>query len=375
MNLERPIAKRAIRYLKRGVFPPDIIQHFTAGKERETKNIADALDEVRLGSSRHYFVEANYGFGKSHMLKVAEALALQRNFAVSWVTINGTEHAFNHPTRYLHSILGNLRAPQVPARGLVELCSHWLANSQRENLLNWAGREAPCEFRWPIERLSAPGGDENNTSNDWYFGMLEGRDLQHKSGCTYFPDFFRRIEATVSLCRAVGCGGVLFLIDEIECIATHLNNIRQRLLSYQVLNSLVDGRRFPHSMFLFATTEDLGTKISSDILSYSEQERYYPNGYRFAKKWHAKELNFLQIKPVVKSDNIKLLRRLCETHSIAYAWRPEQRIEDNFIEHYVTIAARSGFSQREIVKWFVEILEIAHQHQTFCPPLHLHEQT
>jgi hypothetical protein len=309
------------------------------------------------------------------MLKVAEALALQRGFAVSWVTINGTEHAFNHPTRYLHSILENLSVPQVPARGLVELCSHWLANSQRETLLNWARREAPWEFRWPIDKLSASEGEETNTSNGWYFGMLEGRDLQHKSGCIYFPDFFRRIEATVSLCRAVGYGGVLFLFDEMECIATQLSRINSRLLSYQVLNTLADGRRFPHSMFLFAATEDLGMKINDDHDRCTDFERGYSDGCRFVRKWRATEFQMLPVRNVTKADNGKLLRRLRETHAIAYGWQPETRITDDFMDHYIEIAARSGFTQREIVKWFVEILEIAHQHPTFCPPLHLHEQT
>jgi hypothetical protein len=373
MDLDQTSAKRAVRYLKRGVFPPDAIEHFTAGREKETRNITEALAEVQEGSSKHCFVEANYGFGKSHMLKIAESLALQRGFAVSWVTINGSEHAFNHPTRYLHSLLENLRVPRVLARGLVELCSHWLANSERDNLLNWTSQHAPWEFRRPIDRLRRSGGGDDSGDGDWYLSMLEGRDLQHKSGCNYFPDFYRRLETTVSLCRAVGCSGVLFLFDEIECIATHLNNIRSRLLSYQVLNTLVDGRRFPHSMFLFATTEDLGVQISNDVSYYSGYETTYADGYRFAKKWHAKELQLLPVKAITKGDNGKLLRRLRATHGIAYAWQPEPRIVDAFIDHYIEIAAKSGFSQREIVKWFVDVLEIAHQHPSFAPSLDLHE--
>src|SRR5262249_37291433 len=144
----------------------------------------------------------------------------------------------------------------------------------------------------------------------WYLSLLEGRDLQHKNGRHYFPDFYSRLEATVSLCRAVHCAGVLFLFDEIECIATLMNNIRSRLLSYQVLNTLADSRRFSHSMFLFATTDDLGGKVSRDLHYCSHYERFYPEGCRFAKKWHANELNVLAIKPITKVENSSLLRRI-----------------------------------------------------------------
>lgn len=367
-QLDRIAAKRAIRYVKRGIFPPDAIDYFTAGRETESKHVADALCEVQQGSSRHCFVEANYGLGKSHMLKVAESLALQRSFAVSWVTVNGTEHAFNHPTHYLHTLLENIRVPTLTARGLVELCGRWLANSKRDKLLSWA-RSAPWEFRRPIERLSISECDGDNGYQNWYLNRLEGRDLQHKNGRYYFPDFYHRLEATVSLFRSVGYNGVLFLFDELECIATHLSNIRSRLLAYEILSTLVDGRRFPHSMFLFATTEDLGAKIANDVVFHAQYEREYAEGYQFAKKWRAKELNFLPVKAVMKHENITLLMRLRDIHALAYEWQPADQISERFIDDYLDVAVRSGSSQREIVKWFVEILEMVQQHPQIKPEM------
>jgi hypothetical protein len=304
------------------------------------------------------------------MLKVAESLALTRGFAVCWVTIDGSEHAFNHPTRYLHSLLGSLRVPELASRGLVELCKHWLANSERDNVLDWASHDASWEFRVPIEYLDAPLG-QHSKYGEWYLARLEGRDLQHKSGRNYFTGFYRRLEATVSLCRAVHYNGVLFLFDEIECIATLMNNIRSRLLSYQVLNTFVDSRRFPHSMFIFATTDDLGTKISTDHYYGLDYEKFYPDGCRFAKKWHAKELNVLSLKRIAKAENSRLLHRIRDTHGTAYGWQSQTRIEDKFIDHYTEKASSFGLSQREVVKSFVEMLEIAHQHPDYSPALSL----
>ena len=352
MDLDQISAKRAFRYLKRGVFSPDSIEHFTAGREKAIEAVTVLLSEVALGQNRHAFFEANYGFGKSHMLKVAQSLALKMGFAVAWVTINGSEHAFNHPTRYLHSILENIRVPRVDARGLSELCRHWLGNSERTALLNWASKLAPWETHLAVKHLSASDEEDREVYSDWYLAKLEGRDLQHKSGAYHFTEFFRPLETTVSLCRAVGYKGVVFLFDEIECIATQLSNFRSRLLSYQVMNTLIDGRRFPHAMFLFATTDF---------------ENEYQIGYRFVRKWTSGDIGVLPIGSITKTDNLNYLTRLREIHGVAYRWQPTGQIDDAFIESYADIAQKSGHSQRDIVKWFVEILEVAHQHRTFKP--------
>lgn len=362
MVLDRTIARRAIRYLKRGVFPPDVVEYFTAGRESEVRQISGTLEEVQQGLSRHCFIEANYGFGKSHMLKVAESLALQRGFAVSWVTINGAEHAFNHPTRYLHSLLENLRVRDVHARGLVALCSHWLQNRERDSLLKWVSHSAPRDVRWAIDRLRKAGTDEDTGYREWYLSTLEGRDVQHRSGSNYFGVFYERVAAAVSLCRAAGCSGVLFLFDEVECIATQASNIRSRLLCYQVLRALVDERRFPYAMFMFAATQDLGAKIVADASSYSEYEAAYPEGFRFVRKWSARELRFLTVRAVTRSDNGELLRRIRDAHSSAYNWIAIEQVSDAFVDEFLKLTSQCGCSQREIVKWFVDALEITQQH-------------
>ena len=85
--LAPPEARQAFRYLKRGAFPPRGIHHFTVGRNQEFALLRKALDGIAVSGSSHLFLEANYGHGKSHMLKATEALALDCGFAVSWVTI------------------------------------------------------------------------------------------------------------------------------------------------------------------------------------------------------------------------------------------------------------------------------------------------
>ena len=82
-------ARRILRAFKRGVFPPDKIEYFTVGRMNEMREVEDGLKHVENGSSRHIFVEAYYGYGKSHLLKAVESFAKKRGFAATQVVIDG----------------------------------------------------------------------------------------------------------------------------------------------------------------------------------------------------------------------------------------------------------------------------------------------
>src|ERR1700730_8106769 len=96
--------RRIFRHLKRGVFPPESVDAFTVGRERELVEVERRLREVSGGTTRHLFLEGQYGSGKSHVLKAIESIALREGFAVSWVILDGQNHPCNHPTRYFHSL-------------------------------------------------------------------------------------------------------------------------------------------------------------------------------------------------------------------------------------------------------------------------------
>ncbi|HEY3853696.1 MAG TPA: BREX system ATP-binding domain-containing protein [Verrucomicrobiae bacterium] len=364
MNLTKSSARCAIRHLKRGVFPPDEIEHFTAGRDSECKALNIALKEAEQGGNRHFFIEASYGVGKSHMLKLVESLALRNGFAVCWVTTDGYAHAFNHPTRYLHTLLENMRVPGLHRNGFAQACSHWLKNRERDNLLTRVKSQPNNALHWPIIRMSMENGDEGDYK-DYYLGNLECRDLQHRNGQAFFDCVYDRIASMNSVCRSVSLKGTVFLFDEVESVATLLVNIRSRLLSYELMNAFTDARRFPNSVFVFATTLDFSVKIHYELNAYELQNYAYPEGNRFAKKWISKGINLLKLEGISQGNNRVLLRNIRTAHETAYEWVATEKISDHFIDRFLKKA--NDLPQREITRSFVTILEISHQHPTCCP--------
>ncbi len=92
-------ARKAFRYLKRGVCPPDKIGFFTVGLSSELAAIGGELKSINSGKTKgaSYFLEAPYGYGKSHLLKVIKSVALEQNFGVTQISHDSYDRAFNHP--------------------------------------------------------------------------------------------------------------------------------------------------------------------------------------------------------------------------------------------------------------------------------------
>ncbi len=207
--------RRTFRYLKQGVFPPESIDEFTLGRTSELAIIDKQLQEVVSGASRYLFVEGTYGKGKSHMLKAIEALALRNGLAVCWVTLDGRNHACNHPTRYFHSLLESLRVPDSPNRGLASLLKFWLRSAKANAIVTWA-RQSSSWLQYPI--LALQKNPDKLEELPFITSWIESRDLAIKNGKPWFETISQRMQATAGLLRVAGYSGVVYLFDELETV-------------------------------------------------------------------------------------------------------------------------------------------------------------
>ncbi len=363
--------KQAFRYLKRGVFPPTGIQHFTAGRTAEIRTIHELLKDTDNAVSRHCFIEASYGSGKSHMLKATESLAHQNRFAVSWVTVNGDSHAFNHPTRYLHKLFESLSVPDTPHRGLWDICQTWFKNGRKEPILKWAGCESPWSFSSSLNHIARAIEKDgmSGTEDAFYRRILEARDLNFSRGRWCQPEVYERLAALGRLTRAAGLAGTVFLFDEMETIATLLTNVRSRLVAYEILNHFTDSRRFPYCVFVFAITPDFDEKLREEAARLAYYETNYPDGFRFSTKWRGSDIKIMSLKPIRKADKLIFLQNLRSVHQFAYDWPADQRLADAYLNQFLEAATANSLTERETTKAFVEFLEIAQQNPDFKPEI------
>src|SRR5207248_4450641 len=84
-------AERVVEQLRYGVPPPEHVRAFTVGREAQLKELERSLDQNDPSVGAALLVKANYGGGKSHLLKVVRETALQSGYAVSLVVVNSQE--------------------------------------------------------------------------------------------------------------------------------------------------------------------------------------------------------------------------------------------------------------------------------------------
>jgi hypothetical protein len=343
--------------LKRGSIPRTGIEVSSVGRINEIKKIQESFE----GEFKYWFVQANYGYGKSHLLKIIESVSLRANYACSYIVFDGFNHAFNHPMRYLHSIMENLKVPGFQHElGLFNALKFWLCNGMRDDLLGSVSFLGESEFTRDLTLLAR--GVENEDLRN----RIEMRHLRFKAGRNQNDIYYQKIKLLSKICKTAGLNGLVVLMDEVESIVTLLPGIRSRLISYEILNTLVDQRCFTDCIFLFAITPDFDFKMAKEYSQFMNYEMLYPKGVSFAKKWKQRACNIVELNEIAAKDNFKLCCILRTIHGFAYSWDAKGYVDDQFIDKFVKEAHRVLVSQRDISKAFINILEIIEQHKGYC---------
>src|SRR5438034_560695 len=84
-------ADRIIESLRFGVPPADNVRAFTVGRREQMAELERSLELGDGDRGSALLVKANYGAGKSHLLKVIREMALDAGYAVSLVVVNAHE--------------------------------------------------------------------------------------------------------------------------------------------------------------------------------------------------------------------------------------------------------------------------------------------
>ncbi|MDP2729714.1 MAG: DUF2791 family P-loop domain-containing protein, partial [Dehalococcoidales bacterium] len=85
------------------------------------------------------------------------------------------------------------------------------------------------------------------------------------------------------------------------------------------------------------------------------------------RKWVSNGIGLIKISKVGKANNRELLYKLRGLHEHAYSWKSNDRISLNFIDSFIDEAEKNSLLQRDIVRSFVNVMDVCHQHPS-CNP-------
>lgn len=145
-HLDPGTAEGIVEQLRYGVPPPDYVRLFTVGRESQLHELESSLSAPTGGQGNALLVKANYGAGKSHLLKIVREMALDAGYAVSLVVVNAQEGVrFNRLDTIVGSICREMEVDHSGKRGLVDFSTL----SFRHRGPNWKRKYArsASEFR------------------------------------------------------------------------------------------------------------------------------------------------------------------------------------------------------------------------------------
>lgn len=247
MTAKQVEARRTIESLRAGVPSRAAVKRLGTSQERISNAFADSLEKVRSGSGSDPLVlAANYGDGKSHLLKYLQTIAERDGFVTAYLVVS-PEMPLGRPHVVLQSLAEAAEAPHVTGKALrglvaqqraadvfgglrrwveaVELedrfaamlllfAEYWVDEELRQQILDDIEGK-PLKLTEIRKRLKALGRQE-------IFQLQAGRQaaLAHS-----------RLRLYGQICRACTGAGLVVFFDELERLV--LFTRKQRFAAYQ----------------------------------------------------------------------------------------------------------------------------------------------
>lgn len=349
-------ARRLIESLRSGIPPEGHVRYFTVGRLSE---ITELTTRLQQGESGALLLKANYGSGKSHLLRFIRETALKEGFAVSTITLDAKSAVrFNRMDQILGAIWQGLEVPnQLGSKGVYPFFD-WICRQARnskissgeewqkitnKNYWNYSKIiESPAIFiairAWFSNRC------DKNLIQDWLYQKSTYKttylyhELVNKVNASYRYDFsvngnlnwtaytskpqifsfssqgyiqsWAALRDIKTLACAAGLRGFIILFDEFEDVLSNIPNIGHQEVAFQNLFQFFIGKQF-HGTSFFAVTPEFIDKCKFRLLSKNRWDSSY---------FQLENLPTFEMTPLNLVDLQELAKKVKDIHGIAYEW-------------------------------------------------------
>ena len=402
MNIPRRIASAILNSLQGGVVPRIGLPFIAVGRKAEIEALLHDIGLVAEGGAAFRFLVGRYGSGKSFLLQTIRNYAMDRNFVVIDADLSperrlqGTrgqglatyrELIRNMSTRtrpeggalplildrWISAIRSECAAesgcsPDDPAfSGLVERKIYSVVNALNELVHGFDfARLLTLYYRSHLE------GDEGTGANvlKWFRGEYATRsEARSELGVGVIvtdDDWYDYIKLFATFLKRAGYAGLLIVIDELVNLSKIPNSIT-RQYNYEKLlamyNDVLQGKA-QHIGILMGGTPQSVEDPRRGVFSYEALKSRLEEG-RFAGG-PVRDLlaPIIRLEPLTGEEMLVLVEKLAEIHAgfFGYSRIPAQEELIAFLrEEYGRVGAESHITPREVIRDFIELLNIAAQ--------------
>ena len=401
MKIPKRIAQTLINSLKGGVVPRVGLPYITVGRKNEIDALLHDVDIIAEGGASFRFIVGRYGSGKSFLLQTIRNYVMAKNFVVVDADLSPERRLQGTRGQGLatyRELVRNMSTKTKPEGGALTLIlDRWISLTQQEvmaehdldaldpgldelvkkriNKVVYSLNELVHGFDFArllsiYYEASRKGDDETKAKVvKWFRGEYTTKtEAKQELGVNIIitdDDWYEYLKLFAFFLKQAGYAGMLILIDELVNIYKIPNAITRQYNYEKILtmyNDAMQGKAQYLGMILSGTPQSMEDPRRG-IYSYEALRSRLADG-RFSGEHRDLLSPVIRLQPLSYEELLVLTEKLADLHATLYEY-PQiitQRDMVDFIQiEFGRIGADSHITPREVIRDFIQVLDIVYQ--------------
>ncbi len=402
MKIPKRIASAVINSLKGGVVPRIGLPYITVGRETEISALLHDVDIIADGGASFRFIVGKYGSGKSFLLQTVRNYVMDRNFVVLDADLSPERRLQGTKGQGLATykeLIRNMSTKTRPEGGALTLIlDRWISGVQNSAAAESGASPDSRELSAAVEKKiyqvisslneMVHGFDFAKLLTLYYKAYINGDDESKAKVVKWFrgeyvnkteakaelgvniiitdDDWYEYIKLFAFFLRQAGYSGMLILIDELVNIYKVPNGITRQYNYEKILtmyNDTLQGKAQYLGIIMGGTPQCI-EDTRRGVYSYEALRSRLAEG-RFGREGVKDMLApVIKLSPLTYEEMLVLVEKLADIHAGLFEY--EQTLTQNdlidFIKiEYSRIGADTNITPREVIRDFIELLNIIYQ--------------
>ncbi|MBR6950265.1 MAG: ATP-binding protein [Oscillospiraceae bacterium] len=403
-KVPKRIAQTVLNSLKGGVVPRIGLPYVTVGRKNEIEALLHDVDIISEGGASFRFIVGRYGSGKSFLLQTIRNYVMDRGFIVADADLSPERRLQGTRGQGLatyRELISNLSTKTRPEGGALTLVlDRWISAVQSEAMGETGlGPDDPALAAATDRKIYAVTASVSEMVHCFEFGRLlsayyrayvEGDDETKAKVVRWFrgeyalkseakealgvnmivtdDDWYDYLKLFATFFRLAGYAGMMIMVDELVNIYKIPNSITRQYNYEKMLtmyNDTLQGKAKYLGILMGATPQALEDRRRG-IYSYEALRSRLSEG-RFSRPG-ARDLlaPVIRLEPLTAEEMLVLCEKLADMHADLYGCRRPVTTEElaAFIRvEYGRIGADRNITPREVIRDFIELLDLLYQHE------------
>lgn len=400
-RVPKRIAQIVLNSLKGGVVPRIGLPYITVGRKAEIEALLHDVDVIQEGGASFRFIVGRYGSGKSFLLQTIRNYVMDKKFVVVDGDLSPERRLQGSKGQGLatyRELIQNLSTKTRPEGGALTLIlDRWINSVQTQVVGEGIASDDP-KFEAAVDQkiygvISSlnelvHGFDFAKLLNMYYHAYMSGDDETKAKVVKWFrgeyshkteakkdlgvdiiisdSDWYEYLKLFATFFRQAGYAGLMIMIDELVNIYKIPNAISRQYNYEKILtmyNDTLQGKAKYLGIIMCGTPQAVEDRRRG-VYSYEALRSRLASG-KFAQE-SARDMYapVIKLEPLTAEEMLVLTEKLADMHANLYGY--ERTITDNdlaqFIKiEYARVGADTSITPREIIRDFIELLDIVWQ--------------